>query len=115
MSAASGIDTVRKFILDLGVDAKIQILAPESTRTSTLASEALGCSFAEIAKTIAFFWEDRGKSLPVLVTLPGEKRVSVPALAHHLGASENTLRKMNANEVKTGDRIFDRGCPAFSS
>jgi prolyl-tRNA editing enzyme YbaK/EbsC (Cys-tRNA(Pro) deacylase) len=113
MSTASGIDMVRKFILDRDVDAKIQILAPESTRTSALPSEALGCSVAEIAKTIAFFWEDRGKYLPILVTLSGEKRVSVPALARHLGTSENTLRKMNANEVKRVTGFSIGGVPPF--
>src|SRR5579872_6280861 len=111
--SSSSAEVVENFLRDRKLDAKIRILAPESTRTSVLAAEALGCSVAQIAKTIAFFQDSAGRSLPILVTLSGDKRVSLSALANILQITEKDLRKMNAQEVKRETGFSIGGVPPF--
>ncbi|MDA4131048.1 MAG: YbaK/EbsC family protein [Thaumarchaeota archaeon] len=99
-STGGGIDTVQQFIRDRGIEAEIRILAPESTRTSASAAEALGDSIAEIAKTIGFVLSTLTGVNPILVILSGDKRVSMPRLVQFLQIPERSLRKMTAEEVK---------------
>ena len=104
---------MRSFVQDRSLEASIKILEPESTRTSALAAEALGCTVAEIAKTIGFLFSDAQGPQPILVVLSGDKKVNVRALAQYLGIPPVSLRKMNAEEVKQATGFSIGGVPPF--
>ena len=53
----------------------------ESTRNSALAAQALGCSVAEIAKSVVFVGEKAA-----VVVISGDKRVDGAKLAEVMGA-----------------------------
>ncbi|MFH7836242.1 MAG: hypothetical protein QXL51_06575, partial [Candidatus Aenigmatarchaeota archaeon] len=57
---------VRSFISSNMLDARVVELAPESTKTSALAAASLGCTVAEIAKSIAFGYVACGKEKTVV-------------------------------------------------
>ena len=56
---------------------------PASTRTAQEAAEAIGCTVAQIAKSIVF--RAAQSNQPVLVIASGENRVNEAAVAAHLG------------------------------
>lgn len=56
---------------------------PESTRTSAEAAAAIGCSVAQIAKSLVFEGRDSGR--PVLVVASGANRVDEKKVAALLG------------------------------
>jgi len=64
----------------------------ESTKNSVLAAEALGCSVAEIAKSVVFVGEKT-----VVVIISGDKRVDGAKLARVMGIE---LRVAKADEVR---------------
>ena len=102
---------VLDFIESSKIQAKVRVLAPESTRTSKAASEVLGCSVAEIAKTIGFLTAEHN---PVLVILSGDKRVDVSKLEEELTSRRmGALRKMSAEEVKSRTGYSIGGVPPF--
>lgn len=68
--AAGHPDTIRAF--------------PEGTRTSEDAARAVGCTVAEIAKSLVF--RQKGSARPVLVVASGADRVDLRRLAEVLGA-----------------------------
>jgi prolyl-tRNA editing enzyme YbaK/EbsC (Cys-tRNA(Pro) deacylase) len=107
----SGIERVRAFIESQELPLQITVLEPESTRTSALAAQALGCSVAEIAKTVAFVETER--LLPILVILSGDKRVNTQKLESALGLRSASLRKMNADEVREHTGYPIGGVPPF--
>jgi prolyl-tRNA editing enzyme YbaK/EbsC (Cys-tRNA(Pro) deacylase) len=111
----NGMDTesqerVRNFIDQNNIRAEIIVLSGEATRTSALAANSLGCTIAEIAKTIGFAFKNSAKPTAVLVILSGDKRVSTAKLSNHFGAG---LRKMNAEEVKRLTGYPIGGVPPF--
>jgi len=65
---------IRATVLDL----------PQSARTSAEAAQAIGCTVAQIAKSVVFRRSDTGSA--VLVLLRGVDRVDTAALALHLGS-----------------------------
>lgn len=75
----AGIERVREFIEKRGIGAELREL-DRSTRTSSLAAEALGCTVAEIAKSVVFV----GMSVYVVVT-SGDKKVSKERLSEAVG------------------------------
>jgi prolyl-tRNA editing enzyme YbaK/EbsC (Cys-tRNA(Pro) deacylase) len=107
----SGIERVQSFIDSQKLPIRVTILQPDSTRTSALAAQALGCTIAEIAKTIAFV--EREKLFPVLVILSGDKRVSTQKLESALQLKAHSLRKMNAGEVREHTGYPIGGVPPF--
>ncbi len=94
------VELVKEFIEKNKLDAVVRIHEPESTKTSKSAAQALGCSVAEIAKTVAFLESSDGKENSLLVVLSGEKRVNTTALSRLLEAQNGQIRKMSAEEVK---------------
>ncbi|MDG6998453.1 MAG: YbaK/EbsC family protein [Nitrososphaerota archaeon] len=111
---SDSVQRVRQYISSHSIDAEVRLVAPESTRTSHLAAESLGCTVAEIAKTIGFVRNSGEKDTsPILVTLSGEKRVNLEKLAQYLGVPLPTLRKMNAEEVKSFTGYSIGGVPPF--
>ena len=105
------VQRVEEFISKHGIVARIEILEPESARTSLLASQALGCSIAEIAKTIVFM--NHENSEPILVILSGDKKVNLEKLAGQIATTASALRKMTANEVKEQTGYAIGGVPPF--
>jgi prolyl-tRNA editing enzyme YbaK/EbsC (Cys-tRNA(Pro) deacylase) len=75
----SGVQRVRDFIATRGIEAELREL-DKSTRTSTLAAEALGCTVAEIAKSVVFI----GRSVYVVVT-SGDMKVNEGRLSKNVG------------------------------
>jgi len=64
---------IQQLLLDAGIDTRV-VEFEQPTRTSAEAAAAIGCSVAEIAKSVVF----RGKSsgLAVIVVASGDNRVS---------------------------------------
>jgi prolyl-tRNA editing enzyme YbaK/EbsC (Cys-tRNA(Pro) deacylase) len=110
----SGLEVVRDFLRAEGLYLRIIEFAPESTRTSQLAAEAIGCTPAEIGKTIAFAQSLKNLEMkPVLVVLSGDKRVNSEKLATHRGQGVSTLKKMSPEEVKSSTGFSIGGVPPF--
>ena len=103
-------DRVMTFIKENGLNADIKILAPDSTRTSASAAQTLGCSVAEIAKTIGFISSD---SKCILIVLSGEKRVSLKKVSLELDLDPSQIRKMSAQETKEMTGYSIGGVPPF--
>jgi prolyl-tRNA editing enzyme YbaK/EbsC (Cys-tRNA(Pro) deacylase) len=77
----------------------------ESTRSSALAAEALGCTVAEIAKSVVFM----GKK-PIVVITSGDKRVDVKKLEVIAGQK---VRVAGAEEVRELTGFPIGGVPPF--
>lgn len=71
-----GVDRVKHYLDEKGIKAEIVIL-DSSTKTSKLAAEALGCSVAQIAKSIVF-----KASKPIIVVISGDKKVNLNNLSN---------------------------------
>src|SRR5205807_6995638 len=68
----------------------------QPTRTSVEAAAAIGCSVAEIAKSIVFRGQDSGQAVVVIAS--GENRVSEAKVAAELG---EPLTRADADFVRT--------------
>lgn len=75
-----GTAQVRDYVQTHSVDAEIRVLE-SSTRNSELAANALGCSIAEIAKSIVFVDEYN----TLVVVLSGDRRVDLRRLCDTVG------------------------------
>jgi prolyl-tRNA editing enzyme YbaK/EbsC (Cys-tRNA(Pro) deacylase) len=73
---------VEQALREQGLDADIRQM-PDSTRTAQEAAAALGCSVAQIAKSLVFRGERSGE--PVLVIASGADRVDEERLADVVG------------------------------
>ena len=107
------VDRVRQFLEHSQIDALVKVLPPESTKTSALAAHSLGCTVAEIAKTIGFVYHSSEQLNPVLIVLSGARRVNPNKLSTHLNIPEAKLHKMSAEEVKTYSGYSIGGVPPF--
>ncbi len=72
---------VQDTLLALGFSNRVQEL-PHTTRTSAEAAQAIGCTVAQIAKSVVFKAKNSGK--PVLVIASGTNRVSEKKLTAYL-------------------------------
>ncbi len=77
---STGAERVATFLRDRSIDARVVTL-DESTRTSQLAAEALGCTVPQIAKSIAF---KAGESA-VIVVISGDMRVDQKKVSALIG------------------------------
>jgi len=75
-----GSDRVASFLKAEGLDAELKEF-DTSTKSSSLAAQALGCTVGEIAKSIVF--EGAG---PIVVILSGDRRVDLRRLAETVGS-----------------------------
>ena len=108
------VDRVKHFIAESHIPTELKFLALECTRTSFLASQSLGCTLSEIAKTIGFLHFVTPTNIhPILVTLSGDKQVSLDKLARYLETTSSSMRKMSADEVKTFTGYSIGGVPPF--
>ena len=70
---------MRRFLEEKGIEVEVVVL-DESTSTSRMAADALGCDVAQIAKSIVFV-----NGGAVVVVISGDKRVDIKKLSRLLG------------------------------
>jgi prolyl-tRNA editing enzyme YbaK/EbsC (Cys-tRNA(Pro) deacylase) len=95
---------VLEFLGKAGVPAEVRDFEG-TTKSSTLAAAALGCSVAEIAKSVVFVTPG-----PVVVVISGDKRVDPRKLA---GISGGEPRVATADEVRELTGYPIGGVPPF--
>ena len=88
------VDRVRSALAELGLETEIKEFSA-STRTSADAATAIGCSVAQIAKSLVFRAKPSGRA--VLVMASGANRVDEKKLAAALG---ETIGKADADFVR---------------
>jgi prolyl-tRNA editing enzyme YbaK/EbsC (Cys-tRNA(Pro) deacylase) len=71
-----------QLLRDAGVDAAV-VEFEQTTRTSAEAAAAIGCSVAEIAKSIVF--RDAASGRAIVVVASGDNRVSEAKVSQHVG------------------------------
>jgi len=101
---ARGSKRVGEFLMETGLEAQVATL-DDSTRTSQMAADALGCSVAQIAKSIVFI--DGGA---VVVVISGDKRVDPKKLSALLGEK---VKIADADAVRRGTGYVIGGMPPF--
>ena len=84
-----------QLLRDAGIDTNV-VEFEQPTRTSVDAAAAIGCTVAEIAKSIVFRGESSGQA--VVVVASGDNRVSEAKVAAKLGES---LARADADFVRT--------------
>jgi prolyl-tRNA editing enzyme YbaK/EbsC (Cys-tRNA(Pro) deacylase) len=83
-----------QLLREAGIDARV-VEFEQATRTSAEAAAAIGCSVAEIAKSIVFRGQSSGQA--VVVVASGENRVSEAKVTATLGES---LARADADFVR---------------
>ena len=101
---AHGSERVRRFLEERHIDAEVVVL-DESTRTSRMAADALGCDVAQIAKSIVFV----DGSISVVI-ISGERRVDVEKLSRLLG---HEVSMADADAVRRCTGYVIGGVPPF--
>ena len=81
---------------------------PATTRTAHDAAHQIGCTVAEIVKSLVFLAD----SVPVVVLCSGADRVDEAKLRDALGA--NVVRRATADEAKTATGYAIGGVPPFA-
>lgn len=76
-------EKVQQAVLARGFDFKI-VEFPQSTRTAADAATAIGCTVAQIAKSLIF--KTTPEETPVLVIASGVNRVDLKKIRHHLNS-----------------------------
>ena len=71
-----------QLLRDAGIDTQV-VEFEQPTRTSAEAAAAIGCSVAEIAKSIVFRGKESGRA--VIVVASGDNRVSEAKIARNVG------------------------------
>jgi prolyl-tRNA editing enzyme YbaK/EbsC (Cys-tRNA(Pro) deacylase) len=99
-------DRLAECARELGLDVRVQRLET-STRTVRDAAEAVGCSEAEIAKSIVFVADGD----PVLCVASGRHRIDTDKLADVLDVAE--VRQAAADEVRAATGFAIGGVPPF--
>lgn len=95
----------RERLLALGFDAPI-VTFPESTRTAAEAAAAIGCTIAQIAKSLVFRTGTGG--VPVLVVASGVNRVDEAAVARALAP------RIAGDRVVRADAAFVRDTTGYA-
>ncbi len=80
---------------------------PEGTRTADDAARAIGCSVAQIVKSLVFMADDE----PVLALVSGADRVDMERLATATGAAE--ARRATGDEARAATGFSIGGVPPF--
>jgi prolyl-tRNA editing enzyme YbaK/EbsC (Cys-tRNA(Pro) deacylase) len=93
-----------EFLRERGLDFQVVTL-DNSTRTSKMAADALGCSIAQIAKSIVFV--DGGA---IVVVISGDKRVDARKLSQLLG---DEVKIADAEAVRKHTGYVIGGVPPF--
>ena len=95
--------------LDIAVEP---VTYPEGTRTAQEAADAIGCSVAQIVKSLVFVAEDAdAPDRPVLALTSGARKVDTASLATLLDVDR--VRKATADEVREATGYAIGGTPPF--
>jgi prolyl-tRNA editing enzyme YbaK/EbsC (Cys-tRNA(Pro) deacylase) len=105
MCASRSNKKVESYVKEHGLEARI-VSFDESTKSSQLAAQVLGCTIAEIAKSIVF----RAGDTAVIVILSGDKRVDVKRLQSLLGVRVSSA---DADAVRDLTGYVIGGVPPF--
>ena len=105
MSATKASKRVADYLKEKGIEARVVTL-DESTRTSQLAADALGCTVAEIAKSIVF----KAGEQAVVVVISGDRRVDAKKVGVLLGTK---VGNADADAVKVLTGYVIGGVPPF--
>lgn len=97
-------ERVRQHLLTLKLNVDVREF-DTSTKSSALAAKALGCSVAEIAKSVVF-----NSGGPVVVVISGDKRVDMRKLSERTGAAAAVA---TPEEVRTLTGYPIGGVPPF--
>jgi len=98
-------ERVSAYLSKSGVEYELREFG-ESTKSSALAAQALGCSVGEIAKSVVFVGEKKA----VVIIISGDRRVDGAKLSKATGAD---LRVARADEVRDGTGFPIGGVPPF--
>lgn len=99
---------VQRFLDASGLDSRVEILAA-STRTAQEAADALGCTPAQIAKSVVF--RAKASDRPVLVIACGDNRVDEKKVAGVLGEK---ISRANADFVRARTGFAIGGVAPFA-
>ena len=102
---AKGKTRVTDFLARRGTEARVVTL-DDSTKTSKMAADALGCTVAEIAKSIVF----RGGDTALVVVISGDRRVDQAKLSDAFGG---VVSKADADWVRERTGYVIGGVPPF--
>jgi prolyl-tRNA editing enzyme YbaK/EbsC (Cys-tRNA(Pro) deacylase) len=80
---------------------------PEGTRTAEDAARAIGCTVAQIVKSLVFMSDER----PILALVSGVDRVDIGRLAVATGAAET--RRATGDEARSATGFSIGGVPPF--
>ncbi len=97
-------ERVAKYLSNSGVEFELREFE-ESTRSSALAAQALGCTIAEIAKSVVFIG-----AATVVVIISGDRKVDPNKLA---AAAGEAMRIASPEEVRERTGFPIGGVPPF--
>ncbi len=100
-----GSKRVSTYLEEKDIEARVVTL-DKSTRTSQLAADALGCTVAEIAKSIVF----KAGNGAMVIIISGDRRVDAKKVSAHLGLK---VGNADADSVKTLTGYTIGGVPPF--
>ncbi|HEY2074305.1 MAG TPA: YbaK/EbsC family protein [Gaiellaceae bacterium] len=98
------VERVASYLRVAAVDARLEEF-PEGTPTATDAARAIGCTKAEIVKSLVFVCDQR----PLLALVPGDKRADPQRLTAAAGAGYARVAKPEEVVAATG---FEPGAVA---
>ncbi len=99
-----GLERVKHYLDEKGINAEIVVL-DSSTKTSKLAAEALGCTIAQIAKSIVF----KG-SKPIIVVISGDKKVDLNTLSN---VAKERVEMADSKYIQANTGYVVGGVPPF--
>ena len=91
------VERVAAFLRAAGAEARLEELET-GTATAEDAARAAGCPIGQIVKSIVVFCDSR----PVVVLVPGDRRVDLAKVAHAAGALEARIARGSEVEEATG-------------
>lgn len=91
------VERVAAFLREAGVDARVEEF-PEGTPTAGAAAKAVGCSRAQIVKSLLFVCD----GVPTLALLPGNRRADETKVAAVAGAKAARVAKPEEVRAATG-------------
>ncbi|GIK41238.1 MAG: prolyl-tRNA editing protein [Chloroflexota bacterium] len=93
---------------ELGLDITIKEFA-ETTRTAEDAARAIGCTVAQIVKSLLFVVNGR----PVMALVSGPNRLDEGKLAGLCGVSKNKVKRADTDAVREATGFAIGGVPPF--
>lgn len=107
-SLSSNPKKIKDFLLSKGINLEVKEIS-DSTRTSQEAANSIGCSIAQIAKSIVFKGNTTGR--PILIIASGANRVDEKKIEPYVN---EPLIKADADFVKSETGFAIGGVPPFS-